>query len=82
MKAKWMKLAGELLKEASNEFTNRGCNDWEFPADWTREDQEEFVKAMHVDNQSLEEFDPKYLHVPDWWVMSFLARKLKEAANV
>jgi hypothetical protein len=73
MNMKWAKLCGQLLRQASEEFSNHGCNDWNFPPDWTLEERQEFVKAMHEDNGSPEEYDPEHLHVPDWWVMSFLA---------
>lgn len=77
MKPQWMKLAGELLELAKNEFANHGCNDWEFPNYWTIEEKQEFVKAMHDANGTPEEYDPERLRVPDWWVMSFLAKQLK-----
>lgn len=80
MNAKWMKLAGDLLDKAADEFTNHGCNDWWFPADWTIEDRRELVKAMYEQNGNPEEYDPDQLNVADWWVMQFLASKLKEAA--
>jgi hypothetical protein len=78
VKTKWIKLAADLLEEASDEFSNHGCNDWDFPSDWTKEEQQEFVKAMNEDNGTPEEYDPEHLHVPDWWVMSFLARQIKK----
>lgn len=78
MNAQWMKLAGELLELASDEFANHGCNDWEFPTHWTLKEKQELVKAMHDANGTPEEYDPKRLQVPDWWVMSFLAKRLME----
>jgi hypothetical protein len=79
MNAKWMRLAGEMLDVAKDEFSNHVCNDWDFPDDWTHEEKVEFVKAMHDDNGSPEEFDPEHLDMPDWWIMAFLAGRLKEA---
>lgn len=78
MKTKWLKLAGQFLRIASNELSNHGCNDWDFPDDWTKEEKQEFVQAMHLDNKSPEEYDPENLNVPDWWVAAFLSNSIKK----
>lgn len=78
LKPKWLKLAGELLEQASHEFANHGCNDWNFPNNWTENERKEIVQAMHEDNGNPEEFDPEHLSVPDWWIMAFLAGRLKK----
>jgi len=80
----WLALAGDLLDKAAGEFHGHGCNDWDFPSDWTRAQREEMVKSMHLDNSgSLDEWERggKSLDVPDWWVMQFLARRLTNAAK-
>lgn len=46
MKAKWQKLAGELLDRAADEFSKHVCNDLSFPADWTAAEKLEFATAM------------------------------------
>lgn len=81
MNEKWLKLAGKLLEKASEEFSNHGCNDWKFPVDWTVEERREIVKKMYEENGDPENYDPKHLHVPDWWIMSFLADQLKGKKN-
>ena len=88
MPDKWLKLAGEMLELASDQFSNHGCNDWRWPDDWTQKEREGLAKAMTVQNfgrpmtQEEEqdavdiakcEFGP-----PDWWVMDFLGQKLGE----
>jgi hypothetical protein len=74
---KEMALAAALLDEASESYSNHGCNDWEFPADWTRAEKVAFVRAWHEWNGDPEEFDEKHLSLPDYAVMSFLADRLR-----
>lgn len=78
MKDKWLKLAGDFLEKASDVVSNHGCNDWSWPENWSLEERQEIVKAMYEDNGDPKNFDPNKLDVPDWWIMSFLATKLKE----
>lgn len=76
MSPKWLALAAGLLDKAGDHFSNHGCNDWEFPPDWTIEERRELVRAMYKDNGDPENFDPGNLAVPDWWVMRFLAGQM------
>lgn len=72
MKKAYRILAAQLLETASERFTNHGCNDFDprcDPQDWL-----DFVKAYHDWNGDPEEFDPSQPHLPDWAVMSFLAK--------
>lgn len=79
---KWLELAGDLLDRASEEFANHGCNDWVYPPEhWTLDERREFAKAVHEATDSADNYDPNYLVFPDWWVMDFLARKIKEEAS-
>ncbi len=50
MNRKWLKLAGEFLDQAADILGNRGCNDWEWPIDWTEQERKEFVLCMMADN--------------------------------
>jgi hypothetical protein len=77
MNEKWLKLAGDLLEKASEEFSNHGCNDWKFPGDWSLEEKRELVKAMHEENRSPGDYNANQLDMPDWWVMSFLGKYLR-----
>lgn len=78
---KEMILAARLLQSASNEFANHGCNDWKFPHTWNQEEKEEFVKAFHDYNGDPEEFNPEWLNLHDYAVMSFLADKLLDGSH-
>lgn len=75
MNPKWMKLAGALLKRASEEFVNHGSNDWNFPKDWTELDRLNFIAEIHKDNGTPDEAGD-CTSLPDWWVMLFLGKQL------
>jgi hypothetical protein len=91
MNGKWLVLAGELLETASGQFSNHGCNDWTWPADWTKAERVEFATAMVCDNvkrardeltkedrEEIKHFATSEYGPPDWWVMAFLASRLQE----
>jgi hypothetical protein len=75
---KWLALAAQLLEEASDQYSNHVCNDWDFPADWTIEERREFVRQMYEWNGNPEDIDQDHLDVPDFWVMGFLAEQLRK----
>lgn len=79
MKNKEFSLAAKLLKMADEEFGNHGCNDVDesFWDGWTKEERQEFVKEFHEWNGDPEEYDPNFLHLPDFCLMGFLAAKLE-----
>ena len=90
MNEKWLKLAGELLEEASDTLSNNGCNDWKWPPDWSLMDRNELCVQMISDNtgRSPEEFNKVDLEElermqkgtygpPDWWIAAFLAGRMK-----
>lgn len=73
-------LAAEMLQLARQYFGNHGCNDvsdkvWE---GWSIEQRRQFVKEYHQYNGDPEEYDPNFLHLPDYAIMGFLAYKLKD----
>ena len=80
MNPKWLKLAGDLLELAADEFSNHGCNDWEWPDSWSAIERREFAKSVWANCGTPEYYDPKHLHLPDMVVMSFLADQLKKMA--
>jgi hypothetical protein len=82
MRRKWLRLAGDMLEMASEKFGNHGCNDWDFPDDWTAEDRQGLASAMHEANGDPENYEPDNIHLPDWWVMAFLADRLKAEAGI
>lgn len=76
-------LAAYWLDEASDMYGNHGCNDVEEKVwdGWTKEERQQFVKEYHEYNGDPEEFDPNFLHLPDFAIMGFLAHKLRVSAG-
>lgn len=92
MKQKWLKLAGEMLRDHAENLGNRGCNDWNWPADWTPEERLEFARMMVRDNISFigdtlpaeaekEATDMVKHGSSDFWVASVLSRLLRGEAR-
>ena len=79
-----LRLASELLKKASEEFSNHGCNDFEWPEWFPKEERVTFCRAMEMDNskdpvlaeETVEMYAYKKHSPPDWWLMAYLSRKL------
>ncbi len=90
MNSAWLRLAGELLGLASDQFSNHGCNEWEWPADWSAVERRQLAEAIVRDNvrktngeklNTEEAGQVKHMASgkhgpPDWWVMAFLAGQL------
>ena len=81
MKAVDAKMAATLLEEASNEFSNHGCNDWSVPA--TPENIDFARKAWK--HQTGEDADPQIgngkVLMNDSVAMSYCAHLLEEVAG-
>lgn len=67
-----------FLEDYSSRLGNDGCNDWDFPKDWSVREKEEFVKHYHAWNGDPEEYNPKRLNLPNFAVVSFLAYKMSK----
>ena len=78
MDNKEKKLIISFLKELSNNMGNAGCNDWNFPDDWSHEEKLSFVMDYHVFNNFPEDFDKNNLNLPDFCVVDLLAHKLEK----
>lgn len=78
MNIKERMLAVSLLEMASVAFASHGCNDWEFPNSWTKDEKIAFLKEYHEWNGDPEEFSERYLHIQDFSVMAFLAHKIEK----
>lgn len=78
---KELELAARFLKYYAEELGSNGCNDWNFPKDWTEEEKTKFVKDFHDFNGDPEEFDPDHIFLQDYCVASFLSNKLKKLAQ-
>lgn len=82
MNIKERMLAAVMLDMASDKFSSHGCNDWEFPNSWTKEEKIAFLRGYHAWNgDPEEEFSERYLHISDFAVMSFLAHKIRQMAG-
>ena len=84
MKLHERELAASMLEIAAEKFSNHGCNDVEESlfGGWTLEQRQEFARQYHEWNGDPEEYDPKYFHLPDWAIMSFLADRLRYETQV
>lgn len=71
-------LSAKLLELASEEFGNHCCNDVDesYFTNWTTEERQKFVKEYYNYNGSPEDYNPKYLLLPDFALMGFLSHKL------
>jgi len=78
MNKKEISLLCYFLELASIKFANQGCNDVEEKVwnNWSIEERKGFVKEYHNWNGDPEEYDEKYLHIPDFAIISFLRSKL------
>jgi hypothetical protein len=81
-------LISKLLQEASEEFSNHGCNDCEVPN--TEENKAllvDMIKANGEEEEMEEQIEEvmsckkKTIFTYDWWLMSYLADRCKEAAE-
>lgn len=72
-----IEIAATLLDMASEQFSNHGCNDFEFPESWTQQQCDDFTLAMHKWNGDPEEHEPGSRFTMDWFAMDFLAAKLR-----
>mgnify|MGYP000367218483 FL=1 len=89
MAPEWVGLAAAMLDTAADSFANHGCNDWQWPADWSRAKRRRLAVAMVADNvgrppaqftaadrAEVDDLCRGAHGPPDWWVMRFLAGRL------
>jgi len=77
MNAKEKKIAAEMLDDLGDKLANNGCNDWNFPEDWTMAEKQTFVKEYHEWNGDTEEYDEnEEPYISDFCVANFLSHKL------
>jgi len=71
-------LAVNFLNLASEEFSNHGCNDVDekYFKNWSIKERQQFVKEYYDWNGDPENYDPEFLHLPDFCIFSFLAHKI------
>jgi len=77
MNKKEKQLIINFLGELSESQSNAGCNDWNFPEDWTEEEKQSFAKEFYEFNGTPEEYEGDY-DLADFCVVDVLAEKLKK----
>ena len=75
MTPKELKLASEFLKQFSERLGSDGCNDWEFPDDWTNAEITQFKRDICEWNRGGETVSD-WENVPNWVAVGVLASKL------
>lgn len=74
MTAKQKMLAAKFLQEAAERYGNDGCNDWDWPENWTPQERAEFAKGL-AEHESMDPVD--ILRAPmNYMVMYYLAELL------
>ncbi len=68
--------AAQLLKLAADEFGNHGCNDLDWPQDWTEAERSDFTRRYHEFNGEAD--DTPYAPLGDFAAMEFIAHLLLE----
>lgn len=43
-----------FLEDLGNKYGNAGCNDWQWPDDWTQDERDEFIRSYNNHNGSPE----------------------------
>lgn len=84
MDKKILLFAADLLEEASEIFSNRGCSD--YPIENTPDNLEFYRRVYEWMTEDMDEFpeigdDDKDIYLEDWVVMDFCAEKLREYAD-
>jgi len=82
---KYQNIIAKILKMASNEFSNHGCNDfWLEPTPDNMEIIEGYTKWMQDDDPEYPDITPeddgRYC-LADYWIMRFLSEKIQETCK-
>jgi hypothetical protein len=75
---KEMEIIVSLLRDHSDYLSNRCCNDYDWPCNWTDEEKTKFTKDYHDWNGDPEEYIEGDILSSDFSVAAFLASKLKQ----
>lgn len=81
MNKRELELAAKLLNLASDKFSNHGCNDYTLPESWTQQECDDFLLAARTWNGDPENHRPGDRMTMDWFVMDYLAAKLRGESN-
>jgi len=78
MREKVLSVAASLLDTASEAFSNRICNDWDWPSDWSEDERRRAFRLYHEWNGDLDEVDDEEEPLfNDWIAMLFCAAVLR-----
>ena len=77
LNSKECKLAVNFLHDFSCRLSNDGCNDWDFPEDWTPVEIYHFKLDICKWNGG-NETPYDWTNVPNWMVAYVLAKKLEK----
>lgn len=69
------------LEKLSAELGSCGCNDWDFPKDWTPAEKADFDKQYNELSGTPEDHDPSNPSLPDFGVADLLAHKVRQMAT-
>ena len=78
LNAKEKALLGQMLDEYSERLSNDGCNDWEWPEDWTPEERAAFCRESYLDDEWDESDIPNPPVLDNTSVVELLRKKLLE----
>lgn len=81
MSNKEIKLAAKMLDRLSYILSNRGCNDWKFPEDWSDEERASLIKDYHEFNGDYDDFEKPPTMIMDFCVASILSEKLSKLGD-
>lgn len=87
MSPAFLRLAAHLLDRASDEFSNHGCNDLDFPEEFTPADLEALTDAYNIYNLGPDRnrWAPDQIllsgELGDFCAMSLLANELRKLAD-
>lgn len=75
MNDKEIKLAADMLRLASTEFSNHGCNDVDksLYKGWTSKERKNFAKEIQAWTGNPDDDEQE---LPDWMLMRFLAHQM------
>lgn len=77
---KKLELAAKFLEQLSEKMSNAGCNDWEWPEDWSQSERDKFAEEYFDVLGDGEEFEPD-MYLPDFCAVDLLVVVLRNRAN-
>jgi len=79
MTKKQLMLAAKFLDQLSEQMGNAGCNDWDWPEDWSGCERDQFAREYHTMNGEPEVFEPG-MGLHDFGAVDLLSEALRKMA--